>query len=77
MSNPIEEILKLTNEMLDYNNDWRYGQSLFNAAHQLYPEFANHIRSTDADPFYVADNNHPAVAKFWQELVEFYPDEVA
>jgi hypothetical protein len=49
----IQEILSLANQMIINNLDIRWGQAVFNSLHQLYPEIANKIRSTEYDPFYI------------------------
>jgi hypothetical protein len=34
------------------NPSWRLGQTMFNVLYEHYPELANNIRGTEADPFY-------------------------
>jgi hypothetical protein len=34
------------------NKGWRYGQAVFNATYQLFPEVANKLRATSVDCFY-------------------------
>lgn len=50
-----EQFGKLLRSMTDYRDDHqeqRQGQAYFNALYQEYPEIADRIRTTPADPFY-------------------------
>lgn len=46
----------------------RYGQYYFNKLHEAYPELADKIRGTDADPFH-NDNKLP---KFWKAIHDHF-----
>lgn len=56
-------------ELWVVNPDWRYGQALFNGLQDLYPQRANEIRGTDADPFH--ENNRTRA--FWEALAKLPP----
>lgn len=45
-------MLTLSQGSMTKPNYIRLGQYYFNKVHELYPELANSIRATDADPFY-------------------------
>ena len=44
--------------------NWRYGQTVFNTAFELFPKEVNKLRSTNVDPFY----NDKLVDDFLREL---------
>jgi hypothetical protein len=48
----VEQIEKLTFQMLKENRGWRYGQALFNATYKLHPTIADKLRGGDLDCFY-------------------------
>lgn len=52
MSNKINEVIELANQMQMENKRWRWGQCVFNALHFTYPEVADRLRATDIDCFY-------------------------
>ena len=35
---------------------WRWGQAVFNTMYELHPDFANELRGTKMDPFYIDEN---------------------
>lgn len=45
----------------------RYGQAMFNHLHEVRPDLAEAVRSTDKDPFYVERLDDPR----WDKFVEF------
>lgn len=50
------------NELQRTHADWRRGQALFNALHQMHPQLADQIRGGDADPFH--DDSRERVSAF-------------
>ena len=48
------------------HKDWRMGQTCFNVLYELYPNIANKLRGSSANPFY---NNHK-IGAFWQYLMQ-------
>jgi hypothetical protein len=55
-SNSFEQIEKLAWKLLKQNPNWRYGQAVFNAAYELFPNEANDLRATPLDCFYRGEN---------------------
>ena len=53
------------------NPQWRYGQVVFNAAYEVYPERVDSTRGSKVDPFY-NDNR----VKEFLEVILGEPDEV-
>lgn len=51
----INEYYSAVNAALNAHPEWRYGQTLFNVLHSLYPELSEQIRGADIDPFYKSD----------------------
>jgi len=51
----IEEILEYANFLKFSHSGWRWGQCVFNATYELYPEFADLYRGTISDCFYRDD----------------------
>lgn len=45
-------VTKLADEMQRANPEWRRGQAMFNALHELDPPTADRMRGTHWDPFY-------------------------
>ena len=50
-----EEIRVRASEMGKNNERWRWGQCIFNATYELYPELADLYRGTISDCFYRDD----------------------
>ena len=48
-----EEFLALSFQKKRHNPDLRIGQAVFNLAFELFPEWAEMIRSSDVDPFFL------------------------
>lgn len=48
-----EGFLQIVSIVRCENPEWRLGQTLFNVAKILFPEKAEQVRNTEADPFYV------------------------
>jgi hypothetical protein len=48
----IENVVNTATNMMHEHPTWRTGQAYFNALYTLYPEVADAVRATDADPFY-------------------------
>lgn len=48
----LNDVFKLTYDMISLNERLRLGQAFFNALHTIHPETANSIRATDYDTFY-------------------------
>lgn len=51
----IEEIRTLASKMCQNNERLRWGQCIFNATYELYPDLANLYRGTISDCFYRDD----------------------
>lgn len=52
-----DEILTLATQLFRENNGrWRWGQSVFNAAYQLYPDKADKLRGGSFDCYYINNN---------------------
>lgn len=52
-------------KMIKVNTEIRYGQAIFNAAYELYPNATNELRNTEYDCYY--DNDR--VEKFLTKLI--------
>lgn len=52
--------------------DWRLGQAYFNALFLIYPEVAELVRGTEADPFYVDRMNDPRMKEFFDAIVPYF-----
>lgn len=52
-------------------NNWRKGQALFNALHNLVPEVANSLRGTENDPFHNDAKIPDALAWIYVTLKEW------
>lgn len=67
-------------EVLDYMrmkytyapSDWRMGQAYFNALYEIYPEIADMVRATDADPFQANKPNDPRMVKFIDTIMPYF-----
>jgi hypothetical protein len=59
-----DEILTLATKCKDYYKQWRWGQCVFNAAYELYPNEADRLRATKIDCFHIDKN----VQKFLAEI---------
>ena len=44
--------LKEVGDALNYNSNWRYGQTLFNVLYEHHPDLADEIRGGELDPYY-------------------------
>ena len=49
---------------------WREGQAMFNTLDELYPRWAEEIRTTDKDPYYVMEPDDPRMGAFMDWLRE-------
>lgn len=61
-------ILEFTTKWGEYqakNPTLRTGQCCFNVLYELYPELANQLRGTEADPYY-RDTDEDAFGLFWK-----------
>lgn len=47
---------------------WRYGQTVFNTMHQLYPVVADKFRGSTIDPFHNDDTVDKFIEKCFYEL---------
>jgi hypothetical protein len=47
---------------------WRYGQTVFNTMHILYPAVADSFRGTSVDPFHNDDTVDEFIEKCFDEL---------
>lgn len=56
------------NELQRENADWRRGQALFNALHNMHPDLADQICGTTADPF--NDDSRARVQAFAGAIME-------
>lgn len=61
----VNDFYKLVSDNLYNHPEWRYGQTLFNTLHQVYPTTADSIRGTDRDPFYATSADDASIARFW------------
>lgn len=59
------QIKKKAAQMIKVNTEIRYGQAIFNAAYEMYPESTNRLRNTKYDCFY----NDDRVNDFLTELI--------
>lgn len=48
--------------------EWRFGQTVFNTMHMLYPAVADKFRGTSIDPFHNDDNMDEFIEKCFDEL---------
>lgn len=48
--------------------EWRNGQVYFNTLVEFNPDWANEIRGTDKDPYYVHPHDHPIMKNFFNWL---------
>ena len=55
MDNRVEKIWDEATSMKAEHPEWRWGQCVFNATHQLYPKQADLYRGTISDCFYRDD----------------------
>lgn len=49
---------------------WREGQAMFNALDELYPKWAEEVRTTERDPYYAMEPDDPRVGAFLAWLQE-------
>lgn len=57
-------------EEIEAHPDIRIGQALFNVLYEYFPELANTVRATDADPFEAKEYTDPRVTKFYDKIVK-------
>lgn len=50
----------------------RMGQAYFNALKSIYPEVAEIVRESDADPFYADDPKDPRMVKFFDVIIPYF-----
>lgn len=50
----------------------RLGQAYFNALHQIHPEVADIVRTTDADPFYADKPWDPRMVRFYDTIIPYF-----
>lgn len=62
----INKLIKIVDETRSQCPEWRYGQTVFNVAYQLYPEATDRLRGTEYDCFY----NDKKVNSFLEKLSE-------
>lgn len=69
MSEWLAIIYGLVADKMRQNPNWRFGQTVFNVCHKMYPECVNMLRATEYDCFY--DNRKVAVFldKVWNLFV--------
>lgn len=54
------------------NNDERLGQAYFNALYFAWPEVADLVSGTEADPFYADDFKDPRFEKFFDVIMPYF-----
>jgi hypothetical protein len=52
--------------------DWRLGQAYFNALLIIWPEVAELVRATDADPFYADRMHDPKMQRFFDVIMPYF-----
>jgi hypothetical protein len=57
------------------NPNWRKGQTIFNCLYNLYPDFANEIRATELDPFYIDDRIPQTLEYVYNKLTRSSAEE--
>jgi hypothetical protein len=64
-------LVQAANEQIIEHPYLRFGQSLFNITHDLYPELANSVVGTNNDPFHTGkDENSLSVCLFYDKIVK-------
>ena len=61
-------IKKRAAQMIKVNTDIRYGQAIFNAAFEMFPNATNQLRNTKYDCYYHDDR----VIEFLNQLINTY-----
>lgn len=69
----IDHISKFAIKEMQENN-WRYGQALYNATYVYYPEFCEKRTGTEDDPFYSEEVLSFAIQKWHYELKVYIED---
>lgn len=67
--------LEIVNDLTYYGRNTpnqRYGQAMFNRLMELYPEIADTVRGTMADPFYATSGNDDRVKRFWDTILPYF-----
>lgn len=54
------------------NNDERVGQAYFNALNEVWPELAELVHATAADPFYADSFNDPRLVAFLNVVIPYF-----
>ena len=57
---------------LERDADYRPGQAYFNALYEVYPEIADLVRTTDADPFYAHHKSDGRFILFLETISSFF-----
>jgi len=57
-------------EVVDANPHIRIGQALFNVLYEYFPELADTVRATEADPFEAKEYTDPRITKFYDKIVK-------
>jgi hypothetical protein len=52
--------------------DWRIGQAAFNTLNEFYPEIADMIHGTSADPFYAESARDPRYSAFLDAVMPYF-----
>ena len=47
----VDDVLRLTNDLMRKYPDYRYGQAFYNALHELFPNVALYVNGTEYDTF--------------------------
>lgn len=68
-------IANMNARWLEKNGSERLGQAYFNELVQIAPEFAEKIRGTNADPFYLESPTDPRWNAFYVALENEFSDE--
>lgn len=65
------QLLKQVHTNLQKHPEQRFGQAVFNTAHEFSPEIARDLQSRDIDPFYKEDK----VSEFLEAFISAYDEE--
>jgi hypothetical protein len=68
-----DQVLKLALKEMKENN-WRYGQALYNATYVYYPDFCDARNGTEDDPFYTEEVLNFVIQKWHHELKVYIED---
>lgn len=66
------EMMQAMRERYENNSDERLGQAAFNALYRAWPEVAEEVRSSTADPFYAEKSDDPRYVKFLEKVSEYF-----